>query len=65
MIKASIMKEFNTFEDPSLRFAAAWKASLVYSEKRQKQLPELFCEKKCSYELCNIYKKTPVLEFLF
>ena len=31
----------------------------------QKQLPEVFCKKRCSEEFCNIHRKTPVLESCF
>ena len=31
----------------------------------QKQPPELFCRKRCSYKFCKIHRKTPVPEPLF
>ena len=33
--------------------------------KLQKQPPEVFCEKRCSYEFRNIHRKATVLDSLF
>ena len=35
------------------------------SEFLQKQLPEVFCRKRCSIKRRKFYRKTPVLESLF
>ena len=32
---------------------------------RQKQTPEVFCKKRCSWKFHKIHRKTPVLESLF
>ena len=38
---------------------------LTFTWKFQKQSPEVFCKKRCSWDFHKIYKKTPVPESLF
>ena len=39
--------------------------SCDYVNTHQKQPPEVFCKKRCSYKFCKIHRKTPVPEYLF
>ena len=38
---------------------------LLLFQKRQNQLPEMFCENKCSQTLRKVHRKTPVVEPFF
>ena len=53
-------KLFNFVENLLLSFL--WQQTFI---KYQKQPPEVFCKKRCSYEFPKIHRKTPVPKSLF
>ena len=51
------------FADIIFEVELIWPVYLFY-KMLQKQPPEVFCEKRCSWKFCKIHNKTPVPEAL-